>query len=72
MKKKTNTKSIWITVIFLLLLIHLFRLADRNDWLKSKEKDSSNEIMREDTLKIIKEIEKMKKQNELINKNNNN
>ena len=29
-------------------------------------------IMREDTLKIIKEIEKMKKQNELINKNNNN
>ena len=72
MKKKTNTKSIWITVIFLLLLIHLFRLADRNDWLKSKEKDSSNEIMREDTLKIIKEIEKMKKQNELMNKNNNN
>ena len=72
MKKKTNTKSIWITVIFLLLLIHLFRLADRNDWLKSKEKDSFNEIMREDTLKIIKEIEKMKKQNELINKNNNN
>ena len=72
MKKKTNTKSIWITVIFLLLLIHLFRLADRNDWLKSKEKNSSNEIMREDTLKIIKEIEKMKKQNELMNKNNNN
>ena len=72
MKKKTNTKSIWITVIFLLLLIHLFRLADRNDWLKPIEKDSSNEIMREDTLKIIKEIEKMKKQNELINKNNNN
>ena len=72
MKKKKNTKSIWITVIFLLLLIHLFRLADRNDWLKSKEKNSSNEIMREDTLKIIKEIEKMKKQNELINKNNNN
>ena len=72
MKKKTNTKSIWITVIFLLLLIHLFRLADRNDWLKPKEKDSSNEIMREDTHKIIKEIEQMKKQNELINKNNNN
>lgn len=56
MKKKTNTKSIWITVIFLLLLLHFFRLADRNDWFRAEKKDPNIENIKESLQTLDKEV----------------